>query len=139
MLAMKRGKSFEQVLAKYKKAWETQDPDLAVKLFTPNSTHREDPFDSRPLRGLREIRDYWAMGQEFQKNVSFSHEQVFRIGRSRVWGAEWSARYTKVKTGERIRLRGVLFCELRQKKIRRFWEYWHIKGGEPSFRAKTSR
>ncbi len=75
----------------------------------------------------------------FQKNIKFSHKPIFHIGRSRVWGAEWSARYTKVRTRERIQLRVVLFCELRGRKIRRFWEHWHIRGGNPSFAASEKR
>ena len=130
---------FHRVLAKYKKAWETRDPNVALELFTSDATYREDPFDRKPMRGLGEIRDYWAEVPKFQKNISFSYGPVFRLVPSRVWGAEWSARYTKVKTGERIRLRGVLFCELRGPKVRRFWEYWHIRGGAPSFRAKASQ
>ncbi len=129
----------QRVLEKYKKAWETRSPDLAMELFTRDATYREDPFDPRPMRGLREIRDYWAEVPKFQKNISFTHGPVFQIGRSRVWGTEWSARYTKVQTGEKVKLKGVLFCELRGESIRRFWEYWHIRGGKPSFRAKNSK
>ena len=47
---------FQRVLTEYKKAWETRDPDLAIRLFTPDATYQEDPFDTRPMRGLREIR-----------------------------------------------------------------------------------
>ncbi len=130
---------FQRVLADYKKAWETRDPDLAIRLFTPDATYQEDPFDTRPMRGLREIRDYWAEVPKFQKDISFTYGPVFRLGQSRVWGAEWFARYTMVKTGERVKLKGLLFCELRGERIRRFWEYWHIRGGKPSFRAKTSK
>jgi len=134
---MKSGRVFESILVKYKRAWERRDPRLAVELFTPDATYREDPFDERPMRGLGEIRDYWARVPRFQRNIRFTHGPVFRLGQSRVWGAEWSARYTKVQTGESIRLRGVMFCELRRDKIRRFWEYWHVRGGKPSFRART--
>lgn len=136
--SMNRGIVFERILAKYKKAWEARDPDRAIRLFTPDATYHEDPFDTRPMRGLREIREYWAEVPKFQKNITFTYGPVFRLDQSSIWGAEWSARYTKVKTGERIKLKGVLFCELRREKIRRFWEYWHIRGGEPSFRPRPS-
>jgi len=128
---------FSLILAKYKRAWEKRDPRLAMELFTPDATYREDPFDRRPMRGLREIEDYWAKVPRFQKNIRFTHGPVFRLGQSRLWGTEWSASYTKVQTGETIRLGGVMFCELRRDKIRRFREYWHVGGGEPSFRAMT--
>ncbi len=135
---MNREIVFERILAKYKKAWETRDPDMAIELFSPGATYREDPFDRKPVRGLQQIRNYWAQVPKFQKNIRFFYGPVFRLGQSRVWGVEWSARYIKVKTSERIKLKGVLFCELQGHKIRSFWEYWHVKGGEPSFRAKSS-
>ncbi len=135
---MKGGNVFGRILTKYKKAWEKGDPDLAMELFTPDATYLGDPFDARPMRGLPEIRDYWSQVPKFQKDVQFSRGPIFRLGQSRVWGVEWSARYVKVKTRERVKLKGVLFCELGGERIRRFWEYWHVRGGEPSFRAKTS-
>lgn len=136
---MRNGRVFGEILAKYKRAWEKRNPDLAMELFTSDATYREDPFDSGPMRGLREIRDYWAEVPKFQKSIRFNYGPVFRLGSSKVWGTEWSARYTKVATGEKVRLRGVLFCELRGKNVRRFWEYWHIRGGKPSFRARVSK
>ncbi len=128
---------FRELLAGYKEAWEEHDANLAVGMFTREATYLEDPFDKRPISGLREIRDYWAQVPRFQRNISFKHGPVFHLEGSRVWGAEWEARYTKVKTGERIRLRGVLFCELTGRRIRRFWEYWHIRGGGSSFSASS--
>src|SRR3989304_1505550 len=80
--AMQDGRVFRRILVKYKRAWERRDPRLAMELFTPDATYREDPFDERPMRGLGEIRDYWA-------------------------------------------------------RVPRFWEYWHVRGGKPSFRART--
>ena len=89
--SMNRDTDFEQILAKYKKAWETRDPDMAMELFTPDATYREDPFDRKPMRGLQQIHDYWAQVPKFQKNIRFSHGPTFRLGQSKVWGAEWSA------------------------------------------------
>lgn len=128
---------FPEILAGYKKAWEERDANLVTGMFTRDATYLEDPFDKWPISGLRGIREYWAQVPRFQRNISFKHGPVFHLERSRVWGSEWEARYTKVKTRERIRLRGVLFCELAGRRIRRFWEYWHIRGGSPSFSASS--
>ncbi len=128
---------FEKILSQYKAAWENRDPDLAVKLFTANATYREDPFDTRPLRGRRAIYAYWSQVPKYQRNISFAYGPVFQLQGSNVWGAEWVAKYTKVGSGERIRLRGVLFCRLSGGKISGFWEYWHTRGGVPSFSARS--
>jgi len=90
---MRDGRVFGLILAKYKRAWEKRDPRLATELFTPDATYREDPFDRRPMRGLGEIRDYWAKVPRFQKNIRFTHGPVFHLGQSRVWGAESSYRF----------------------------------------------
>lgn len=129
---------FEEILGKYKHAWESRDPGLAVQLFTPEATYRESPFDKRPLRGATEIGEYWAEVPKHQKEITFSYGLIFSSTDFGIWGAEWRARYTKIGTGEKISLKGVLFCELSERKIRRFWEYWHIKGGTPSFRANVA-
>ncbi len=129
--------TFERILSQYKTAWEKKDPDIAVELFTPNATYREDPFDARPMKGRGEIYAYWTEVPKYQRNISFTHEPVFQLEGSNVWGAEWSARYTKVRSGEKIRLKDVLFCRLSGRKISKFWEYWHLKGGTPSFSARA--
>ena len=86
---MRNGRVFSRILAKYKMAWERRDPDLAIEPFTRDATQREDPFDQRPTRGLREIRDYWAKVPRFQKNIRFTYRPVFRLGRSK--GTGWTA------------------------------------------------
>ena len=128
-------KVFETILDKYKIAWEQRDPDLAKELFTANATYHEDPFDRKPMKGRRQIYNYWAAVPRFQKNISFSYRPVFNLAGSNVWGAEWTAAYTKVETGERNTLKGVLFCKLSGRKISKFWEYWHLRGGSPAFTA----
>lgn len=131
--ASKPGTIFREILDKYKDAWEKRDPDLAVTMFTPDASYREDPFDKRPMRGLSEIREYWAQVPRLQKSISFKHGPVFHLEGSSVWGAEWEARYTKIGSGKQNQLRGVLFCEMKGRRVRRFWEYWHIRGGNASF------
>lgn len=115
-----------------KSAWEEGNPDLIKKIFTQNATYRVDPFTKKLIRGLRAITEYWAQVPKYQRNVRFVYGPVFHMGDSR-WGAEWKASYTKIETRGRIQLRGVLFCELKGDKISSFWEYWHIRGGKPSF------
>jgi hypothetical protein len=133
---MKNGRVFESILVKYKRAWKGRDPRLAIELFTPDATYGEDPFDVRPMRGLREIEDYWAKVPRFQKNIRLTHGPVFRLGQPGFGGRNGPHAALRFQTRESIRLRGVMFCELRGDKIRRFWEYWHVRGGEPSFRVE---
>ncbi len=77
------GALFRELLARYKEAWEERDANLAIGMFTRDATYLEDPFDKRPISGLREIRDYWAQVPRFQRNISFKHGPVFHLEGSR--------------------------------------------------------
>lgn len=133
--------AFRKLLDGYKRAWEMCSPTLAAQLFTKNAIYVEDPFDKRPAHGLMEIRRYWEEAAEKQRGVSFTYHNLFSGEDPYVWGAEWTAQYTKTETGETNTLKGVLFCQLTRdgKKIRKFWEYWHLKRGKPAFIWRKTR
>lgn len=138
---MEPAKAFRKLLATYKKAWEQRDPTLATHLFTEDATYSEDPFDEKPARGHTEIQRYWEEAAAKQRNITFTCQNLFASEDREVWGAEWTAEYTKTETGETNILKGVLFCRLTKdgKKIKKFWEYWHLKGGKPSFTWREVR
>ena len=128
-------RAFRKILATYKKAWEQRNPILARQLFTKDATYCEDPFDERPARGHKEIQRYWEEAVAKQRNITFTYEDLYASGDREVWAAEWTAHYTKTETGEKNVLKGVLFCRLTKdgKRVKEFWEYWHLKAGTPSF------
>ena len=43
----------------YRRAWEGNDPDLLVSLFTEDGSYRSSPF-RKPNLGHEGIRAYWA-------------------------------------------------------------------------------
>lgn len=92
-------------LDEYGRAWVKGDPDQAAGLFSDIATYRETPF-ANPMRGRREIRDYWQKNAaDAQKDVEFA---------SQVWAVEndtaiasWQARFTEKVSGARIELDGM--------------------------------
>src|SRR5580692_9680794 len=48
-----------EVLDIYVRAWETQDPDLIVTIFTPEATYHERVLGD-PIPGREAIRQYWV-------------------------------------------------------------------------------
>ena len=61
-------------LNEYGRAWVDGDPDRVVTLFSNTATYRETPFDE-PMRGRREIREYWQNGAaDAQENVEFASQ-----------------------------------------------------------------
>ncbi|MGH2652286.1 MAG: nuclear transport factor 2 family protein [Actinomycetota bacterium] len=115
-------------LAAYGKAWETQDPDAAVALFTPEATYQEKPFDE-PMRGREAIREYWATGAGHQREVRFD---------SRILSVEpavghWWASYTATATGELTKLDGIFLLEFDDEGLcTSLREWWHATP-RPSF------
>ena len=47
-----------EVIGTYIKAWESQDPDLIVSIFTPSATYHERVLQD-PIPDREGIRRYW--------------------------------------------------------------------------------
>ncbi len=63
---------FEQILSKYKDAWEKRDPELAGTVCTRCEV-QGGPVWQKVHEGLSEIYDYWAAVPRLQKKIRFSH------------------------------------------------------------------
>lgn len=68
------------VLAVYIRAWETQDPDLIVTIFTERATYHERVLEA-PIPNRDAIRQYWAtkVAQE-QANIKAKLLNVYLDG-----------------------------------------------------------
>ena len=91
-------------LNEYGRAWVDGDPDRVVTLFSNTATYRETPFDE-PMRGRREIREYWQNGAaDAQENVEFA-SQVWAVDNDTAI-AGWQASFTEKASGVRVELDG---------------------------------
>ena len=89
----------------YKQAWENQDDQLIVEIFSEDAQYIENPFHG-PMTGRQAIRQYWLDGAvTSQRDISFD---------SQLWSLEgnvaivhWQAQLTRTKTDTRSRLDGV--------------------------------
>ena len=91
-------------LNEYGRAWVDGDPDRVVTLFSNTATYRETPFDE-PMRGRREIREYWQHGAaDAQENVEFA-SQVWAVDNDTAI-AGWQASFTRKASGVRVELNG---------------------------------
>ena len=112
------GKHF---LAKFKKAWETRDADLAAGLFTRDAQYKQDPF-SEAIVGREAIHDYWAGATGRQAEIHFTVGTFIRSGY--MLAAEWTCTYQDRSSGEKRELAGMLFADFYGKQVRHFREYW---------------
>jgi ketosteroid isomerase-like protein len=99
----------QDLLTRFKQAWERRDPDAAVALFRADAEYRFDPFEP-PLVGANAIRAYWNEAAATQVHVDFDAERVWVVGTTVL--ASWHAAFTRHASGERVRYRGFMTLEL---------------------------
>ena len=108
-------------LAKFKKAWETRDADLAAGLFTRDAQYKQDPF-SETIVGREAIHDYWAGATGRQQEIHFNAGTAIRSGY--MLAAEWTCTYQDRSSGENREIAGMFLADFYGKQVRRFREYW---------------
>jgi ketosteroid isomerase-like protein len=111
-------------LAKYKKAWETRDADLAASLFTRDARYKENPF-GEPIIGREAIHDYWKAATERQEDIHFTVSSFFHSGYVLI--AEWTCSYREGSTGKPRQLAGMFFADFYGPQVRAFREYWQSR------------
>jgi hypothetical protein len=106
----------------YIKAWEMQDPDLILTIFTPTATYHERVLQE-PIRDESGIRAYWqSKVVESQANISCKLLSLYLDGTTAV--AEWEAEFDDLVRGLRKRMREVAILEFDGEKIASLREYW---------------
>jgi SnoaL-like protein len=111
-----------KVLDTYIRAWETQDPDLIVTIFTPGATYHERVLQD-PIPDREAIRAYWetkVVGS--QANITCKLLSTYIDGDTVI--AEWLAEFDDVPRGVRKRMREVAILEFDGPLIASLREYW---------------
>jgi uncharacterized protein (TIGR02246 family) len=111
-----------EVLAVYIKAWETQDPDLIVTIFTPAATYHERVLGD-PIPGREAIREYWEtkVARE-QANIKCELLSLYLDGDTAI--AEWLAEFDDLADGVRKRMKEIAVLEFEGRLIASLREYW---------------
>lgn len=110
------------VIDVYIKAWEQQDPDLIVTIFTEDATYHERVLEA-PIPDREAIRAYWeskVVGA--QANITCTLLDLFVDGDTAI--AEWLATFDDVAQGVRKRMREVAILDFRDGQIASLREYW---------------
>jgi hypothetical protein len=106
----------------YIKAWETQDPDLIVTIFTPTATYHERVLRD-PIRDEAGIRAYWqSKVVESQANISCKLLSLYLDGETAI--AEWEAQFDDLEKDVRKLMREVAILEFEGERIASLREYW---------------
>jgi len=110
------------VLGVYIKAWETQDPDLIVTIFTPDATYHERVLQD-PIPDRDAIRRYWETKVvQSQANITCELLSLYLDGNTVI--AEWLAEFDDVAKGERKRMLEIAVLTFKGELISSLREYW---------------
>jgi nuclear transport factor 2 (NTF2) superfamily protein len=111
-----------EVINVYIKAWESQDPDLIVTIFTPGATYHERVLQA-PIPDREAIRRYWEtkVVQE-QANIRCELLSLYLDGSTVI--AEWQAEFDDLVKGGRKRIREVAILTFEGHLISSLREYW---------------
>jgi ketosteroid isomerase-like protein len=111
-----------EVLDVYIRAWETQDPDLIVTIFTESATYHQRVLEA-PIPNRDAIRRYWETKVvEAQANIKCELLNVYLDGNTAI--AEWEAEFDDVVQGVRKRMREIAVLDFDGRKIAALREYW---------------
>ena len=112
-----------EVIDVYIKAWETQDADLIVTIFTPGATYHERVMEDITIAGREAIRDYWqskVVGA--QANITCRLLSLYLDGDTAI--AEWVAEFDDVAQGVRKRMQEIAVLRFEEGRIASLREYW---------------
>lgn len=110
-------------LLAYKDAWENQDARAACALFAEDAVYYVTPFGP-PVCGHEELLAYWHGVVRTQQDIRFRFEIITLAGNCGY--AHWSAAFTRVKSGSRIILDGIMQVTLDASDLcTEFREWWH--------------
>ena len=111
-----------KVLDTYIRAWETQDPDLIVTIFTEGARYHERVL-SDPIPDREAIRAYWeSKVVRAQANITCMLLSVYTDGDTVI--AEWEAQFDDVAQGVRKRMREIAVLEFEDGLVASLREYW---------------
>lgn len=111
------------VIGVYIKAWETQDPDLIVTIFTPGATYHERVMQDVTIAGREAVRQYWQTKVvQDQANITCLLLEVYLDGNTAI--AIWLAEFDDVPQGVRKRMQEIAVLRFEGHQIASLREYW---------------
>jgi ketosteroid isomerase-like protein len=111
-----------EVLDVYIRAWESQDPDLIVTIFTEDATYHERVLGD-PIPDRNAIREYWqSKVAESQANIKVQLLSVYLDGETVI--AEWEAEFDDLVQAVRKRMREIAVLVFDGGLISSLREYW---------------
>ena len=111
-----------EVIDVYIKAWETQDENLILTIFTEGATYHERVM-REPIPDRDSIGAYWrSKVVEAQANITCRLLNLYLDGDTAI--AEWEAEFDDLAQGIRKRMREIAVLVFEGHRIAALREYW---------------
>ena len=111
-----------EILDTYIRAWEQQDPDLIVTIFTPAATYAERVL-GEPIPDREAIRAYWETKVvQDQANITCKLLNFYVDGDTVI--AEWLAEFDDLAQGVRKRMQEIAVLVFEDGLVASLREYW---------------
>ena len=113
--------TYGALVERFGDGWMHGRPEQMAEVFTDDAVFVPGPFDA-PLRGRTAIVEYWKDIPSEQAEVSFRYGEIYVAG---PWFAtEFRCTFRRRRSGDRIDIKGALFCETSDDKIAEMRMYW---------------
>jgi len=113
----------QNVMKKYKLAWENQDTDLILDCFTEKGVYQESPL-AKPYRGHKEIKKFWdtvVVGDT--ADIKFKLGKCYVSKDGKIGFAEWGCQ--NVYKNKKNHMVGIMILKMKGNKITYLNEYWN--------------
>jgi ketosteroid isomerase-like protein len=118
------------VIDTYLRAWETQDSELILEVFTESAVYHERVLQPPSIVGHAGIRRYWEEKvQRSQANIECELLSLYVDGTTAI--AEWEATFDDREDGFRKRMLEVAILDFEGDRISHLREYWASERLEP--------
>lgn len=114
----------QRILDIYIEAWQNQDPDLIVTIFTEDATYHERVLKD-PIPDREAIREYWATKVvRDQANIRATLIDFYVDTERDTLVADWEARFDDLAKCERKRMREFAILEFDGDLVKSLRECW---------------
>ncbi|MBE0595249.1 MAG: nuclear transport factor 2 family protein [Gemmatimonadales bacterium] len=117
---------YSALMQQFGDGWEKGSAKLMAEVFTEDASFVPDPWGS-PIKGRAAVQEYWDNLPFEQSEVAFRFGEIYAAG---PWFAtEFRCSFRRRRTGERVDVRGSLFCETLEGRISEMRMYWDRRTG----------
>ncbi len=117
---------YAALVQQFGNGWEKGSAKHMAEVFAEEATFLPDPWGP-PVKGSTAIEGYWENIPLEQSEIAFRFGEIYAAG---PWFAtEFRCTFRRRRTGEKVDVRGSMFCETLDGRISEMRLYWDRRTG----------